>query len=297
MSHEDNFEGVKNEQGASASGRRWVGPFVLVFLALILGMALVAGWAYRTWVSDPTIADSMPLEVQVRIPQGMTLNAAADTLVAKKLLGDANLFLLGARLTGQDRGLRAGLYALKRGTSPQNLLSDLTTGRSVHVKFTIPEGLNVEEISVIVAGALEFSPEDFLAHADSIARLEIQDRQYMGSDTVFASYDSLIADKTAWVNRDPHWCEGYLAPDTYLFAEGTAAPRVAAHLIQTQAIRLNKARQQVSGKLSRQLSGHELLTLASIVEAEARRDDERAKISAVYSNRLLRLSCQKFVFF
>jgi UPF0755 protein len=280
----------ENKAESDNKGRHWLLNLGMVLLALLLGMALVAGWAYRTWESEPSVPEGMSLEVEVRIPKGMTLMAAADSLVAHNLLGNARIFLLGARLTGQDKGLRAGLYALKRGTSPRELLSDLTTGRSVHVKITIPEGLNTEEIAAIVSQAMGFPPEIFLVHADSLARSAIKDRMCMGSASAFASFDSLVRDKSAWVNREPHWCEGYLAPDTYLFAEGTKPSLVAAHLINTQVRRLEQAMAKTTGGLAPYLTMHDLLTLASIIEAEARRDDERAKISAVYTNRLLQNS-------
>nr|MEE4269552.1 endolytic transglycosylase MltG [Candidatus Krumholzibacteria bacterium] len=259
----------------------------LVGLALLLIILPLFGWF--TWTQPgPAGQPDTPGAVLVNIPQGMTLGAAADTLVARGLLADRHILLVGAKLTGQDRSLRSGLYRLHRGSSPRELLADLSSGRSVQIKVTIPEGLAATEVAEILAAGLGIEAEVVLAAADSLVRRRLESDPWPGARTMAARYDTILAAARASTPRDFRFCEGYLAPDTYLFGAGSSARQVAHHLVATQWARLDSLGQG-RGWPNRQADNpHALLTLASVVEAEARLDHERAAIAAVYSNRLAR---------
>ncbi|MCP4574337.1 MAG: endolytic transglycosylase MltG [bacterium] len=246
-------------------------------LAVAVATALASVWAWRHWTHGPD-AGGRPAQI-VRVPRGMTLAAAADTLVARRLLADRRYLLVGARLTGRGRSLRSGLYELDASLAPRDLLAILTSGRSMLVRVTIPEGLDAEETADIVVRETGCDRDRFLAAADSLAREAVATAGLMAPRTV-AAYDSLLAGESARVPRRLRWSEGYLAPDTYLFAADATAGELAAHLVATQSDRLDRL--VIDGEYGK----HALLTLASIVEAEARRADERTRIAAVYRNRL-----------
>jgi len=254
--------------------------------AFLLGLVIVLwGWSLWTGPGPNSTAEleSSPSTVLMRIPSGMTLSAASDSLVSSGLLKYPKVFLAGARLTGKGRALRAGLYDLPVGGSPRDLLIALITGSAVQVRVTIPEGLDAEEIAAVVSLELGFSPDDFLAAADSLVMTAAyQGLLLKGGESAAGDYDALLAVESARHPRHFRWCEGYLAPDTFHFTEGTNAAKAAHFLVSTQWARLDSSGTAKSLDLSRQ----EILTLASIVEAEARRDDERALIAAVYVNRL-----------
>jgi peptidoglycan lytic transglycosylase G len=270
-------------------------------LAVGLLICLVGWWLWTSpsAVPDPGGAGGKSGPVLLRIHPGMTLTAAADSLVANELLDNRSVLLLGARLTGQGRALRAGLFALDRGLSPRALLEDLTTGLSVQIRVTIQEGLAAPQVAELVAEALGFPAQDFLAVADSLARAAVIHERLMADfgsqpgsergeeERRAARLDSLLERVTDQKIRRVHWCEGYLAPDTYLFAEGTSPEFVARHLVEEQVRRLREA---VGDRSSGgpDLNPHQLLTLASLVESEARKDEERALVAAVYTNRLAR---------
>lgn len=251
-----------------------------------LGCLLVAiGW-WQWNRPGPEAQAGAPAAQLVRIHPGMTLTAAADTLVQRGLLRDARVLLLGARLTGQGRALRAGLFELHHARTPHELLLDLISGSAVQIRVTLPEGLSAEEMADRIGQALDFSPERFLAAADSIVRAEASAGGWLlGDAEVFARRDSLLAGLDPAGVRRLHWCEGYLAPDTYHFGEGTSAVLAASHLTARQLDRLERA---WNGRAAIDLSGHDLLTLASLVEAEARLEKERTLVAAVYANRLRR---------
>jgi UPF0755 protein len=211
----------------------------------------------------------------VRIDPGMSLRAAADTLAARGLLDEQRIFLIGARLTGRDRGLKAGLYEIARGLAPRDLLAALTTGPTVQVKVTVPEGYDAEEAAAVLAAALGFAAADFLAAADSLA---------------LAVWGPGVApaDDGTDLPRAFRPSEGLLAPDTYHFGEGTGAADAARHLIMVQRSRVDSVLSLPRPASTADLTPHQLVTLASIVEAEARLAEERRRIAAVYVNRLER---------
>lgn len=258
-------------------------------VAVLCGGAL-AIWSWRQWTGPGPggipVEELVPRVVRIRIAEGMSLRAAADTLAARGLLERPLILVAGARLTDQDRQLRAGLYELRPGLSPRDLLAALTRGPTVSVTVTIPEGLTAEEIATLVADSLGFAPEDFLAAADLAARREIIARKFLPDAEAAARYDSLLVQETLALGRPFHWCEGYLGPDTYNFAVGTEPKTVAGHVLVTQLDRLARVLEGPRSPALAGLSGHEILTLASIVEAEARRNDERPLIAAVFANRL-----------
>lgn len=266
----------------SRARKFWVGLGGLLLVAIIAGAAL-SWWGWRQWTGPgPDLQEA----VVVNIPSGMTLSAAADTLVARGVLRDRRVLLAGAKLTGQDRGLRAGLYQLPPGASPRELLDDLTSGLSVQVKVTIPEGLDAREIADIVAREMGFDAGRFLAIADSLVRVEGEKGHLDPTEGWTESQAQALREAAAIGGRDFFWCEGYLAPDTYLFGAGSEAHVVAGHLVQTQMDRMEKLEELASQGNDQIHTPHQLVTLASIVEAEARHDEERTQIAAVYTNRL-----------
>jgi len=260
--------------------------------AVLLGTAIVFwGWWLWTGPGPFPVADeeaaAASTTVMVRIPAGMTLTTAVDTLTTRGLLSRPWVLLAGAKLTGKTHALRAGLYELPFGASPRDLLQALTSGAVVMVKVTIPEGLTSDQIAELVSRQLGFSRDDFLAVADSLVMAAARGGPLLpGGASAVAVHDSLLAVESARHPRHFRWCEGHLAPDTFFFAEGTGAAQAAHFLVTTQRARLDSVMSAPGFLTDPVLAPQELLTLASIVEAEARLDDERPVIAAVYVNRL-----------
>lgn len=253
-------------------------------LLIAVASSLAAAVFWWSW-TRPASRNDLDAPVLIQVPPGMTLAAAADTLVSRGLLADRRVLLLGARLSGQARSLKAGLYALPPAQSPRDLLDALVSGSGVQHRVTIPEGLDALEVTDLVSRELAVDPARFLAVADSLVGVALAGGRVVGGRADGAHLDSLLAAETVARFGRLHRCEGYLAPDTYLFAAGTLASAVAAHLVETQLTRLAAASEAGRPGLPK---GHRLLVLASIVEAEARRDDEHGRIAAVYTNRLAR---------
>ena len=196
----------------------------------------------------------------VLVQRGQTLRQIADELQRVGLLRGTLTFHVLARLMRLDRSIKAGQYSLRLGTTVPALLRAFARGMSGLNLVTIPEGLTMSETSLLLSNHLGVPVTAF----DSLAR----DRGFL---------DSLRIEAPT--------LEGYLSPDSYEFLPGTS-PEVAFRTMvdRTQQALLRAAVGRDSLPLG--LSLYQLLTLASIVEAEAQMDDERPRIARVYLNRL-----------
>ena len=197
--------------------------------------------------------------VELDIPAGATFSQVVDSLSANGLVTSTTLFKAYARLRGADRSVRSGRYSLRPGSSWNRILGALTRGEVMTVPLTIPEGFRLAQIApriAEVAGVTTDSVHDYLANPELVDELEVP------GPTL----------------------EGYLFPDTYRFAAGT---RVGT-IVRTMADRYREAWSPERRERLRALDWTErdLMTLASIIQAEARQVQEMPVISGVYHRRL-----------
>jgi UPF0755 protein len=197
--------------------------------------------------------------VRVMVPPGATMRSAAESLSHAGVIGSPRLFRLYAKARRADRGIKAGTYLLAPDAGWGSILSSLRSGKGVVEVVTIPEGFRLAQTESVLVAKLKVPPESL--------RVAVSDTSLLRR--LGAPIETL---------------EGYLFPDTYFFPPGTSA-RTA---VQTMVRRFEQqwkpewtARLDTLG-----VTKHNVLTLASIVEREARRDEERAVIAAVYWNRL-----------
>ncbi|MBA3316938.1 MAG: endolytic transglycosylase MltG [Gemmatimonadales bacterium] len=197
---------------------------------------------------------------RVTLPPGTTFSAVTDTLAAHGVVGNRLWFKLLARLRGADRSVRAGVYQFTPGLSAWKVLDILKEGDEVTTRFTVPEGLTIPEVSALAEEKLGIP-------ADSV---------------VAAARDSAAA--TATLGFPVRSFEGFLRPETYSLRMGTTAPE----LVRVMAEGFNSAwKPEWDARLdSLDWTKAQLVTFASIVEGEARADDERETIAGVYHNRL-----------
>jgi UPF0755 protein len=228
--------------------------------ALTLAGAGLLLIALALWLAPPDEPPGEPPgRVQVFVPAGATFRSAADSLAAAGLVRSARLFSIYATLRGRDRTIHAGTYQLAHGQGWDALIDALHTGRGVLVSVTIPEGWLVRQMVPRIAEALELSRDSIEAATRDSATLA---RLSVPTPTL----------------------EGYLFPDTYVFALGTSARQVVAAMVQ----RFERAwRPEWDARLAALgRTRHEIVTLASIVEKEVRLAEELPVVAAVYWNRL-----------
>lgn len=194
---------------------------------------------------------------------GETIDEIAADLVGIGLLKSPFAFSILARLTRTDRQLKAGQYTFHKGDSVLSILTVFVRGMSGQNLITIPEGQTARDIARLLEVRLGTDPEDFLAAvADS----------------------GLVAEAGAPAGAT---LEGYLFPETYAFLP-TTPPTTIVRTMALKARHVLEAELARGGPIAVELTPHEILTLASIVEAEAMRSSERPRIAAVYLNRLRR---------
>lgn len=197
---------------------------------------------------------------RVNLPQGATFGAVTDSLRAHGVIDSPFWFKLLAKVRRVERSVQAGMYEFPSGTTPWNALTMLANGQRAALRFTVPEGLTIPEVAALAAERLGVSENSFVA----------------------AARDSEAASAQLGM-RVPSF-EGFLRPETYLLPADINARELVRVLAEGF-----KAEWQPSWNArldTLKMSRFALVTLASIVEGEARVDAERETIAGVYHNRL-----------
>ena len=218
--------------------------------------ALLAATAFAAFqLSAPRLPEGNAV---VKIPQGATFGDVVGILEAEQVIARPLLFTALARLRGLDRSVKAGTYRIRRGAPHRQVLEILAEGRVVTLPMTIPEGWTLDAMAARIAA---------VAGTDSATVAAV-----LGGES-----------HTKWELPGPG-LEGYLFPDTYRFAEGVAAERVVAAMVAGYRAYWTPERRALLAASG--LTERELVTLASIVQAEAARESEMSTIASVYHNRL-----------
>ncbi|HEX5132501.1 MAG TPA: endolytic transglycosylase MltG [Candidatus Krumholzibacteria bacterium] len=198
--------------------------------------------------------------VRITVGPGEGFKSVMHDLTAAHLVKRAWTFEFFTRVQGHDRHIKRGTYEFTVGSPPVDVLRALVHGDILAVRVTVPEGFTSWQI----AGAFRSVGVDSL---DMLAA--IHDPELLAALRVPVS--SL---------------EGYLFPDTYLVPYGSSAQDVVGQMLHRLSAEWTPGFARRANELN--LSRHQVLTLASIVEAEAQVAEERPKVSAVYHNRLAR---------
>ncbi|MEO8578976.1 MAG: endolytic transglycosylase MltG [Gemmatimonadales bacterium] len=197
--------------------------------------------------------------VRVIIPRGAHFAQATDSLSRAGLVGSPRAFRLYARITGGDRNIKPGTYLLKHGTPWSDIIGAMNGGHGLVNTVTIPEGFTVADIVPRLAKALKLPVDSVKAAVRDTALLARLD---LPNPTL----------------------EGYLFPDTYAFPVGTTARQAVREMVFAFERRWNP--DWDSSLVDLKINRNDLVTMASIVEREARVPEERPVIAAVYYNRL-----------
>lgn len=223
--------------------------------ALALGVLLFA-WLWNEIGGGGQVDGT---SARVVVPRGASLRVAAESLAAQGVIGSPRVFRLFARITGAETAIKPGTYQFASDAGYRDVLDALVTGRGLMATVVIPEGFDVRDIAPVLAKALRV-PED--------------------------SVRAAVTD-TAWqreLDIPVPSLEGYLFPATYTFAEGTTAREAVNAMVERF---LDVWKPEWNARLeAMRISRHDAVTMASIVEKEARKAEERPLISAVYWNRV-----------
>ena len=204
--------------------------------------------------------------VQIIIPLNSTSASIAESLSENRLIKSSFAFVLYTRLKGLDSRLKAGDYLFRSNQSTPEIINQLVAGKETYRKVTIPEGYNVKQIAELLSNEKIIAKEAFYSEINS------------GT----FDYDFLIEYPDV-----RNKMEGYLFPDTYYFGRELSPHSVVDLMLRRFAEKMQtlnyKQRAQKEG-----LTLHQALTIASMVEKEAKSAKERPIIAGVIENRLRR---------
>jgi UPF0755 protein len=196
---------------------------------------------------------------RVIIPRGSSFADAADSLSKANLVGWRKMFRVYARVTGGDRNIKPGTYLLRHGTPWKDIIGALHGGHGLVNTITIPEGYSISQITPLLAKTLKVPVDSVQAAVRDTALL-------------------------ARLDIPTPTLEGYLFPDTYAFPLGTTARQAVHEMVYDFERRWKPDWDAKASALK--INRNDLVTMASIVEKEARVPEERPVIAAVYYNRL-----------
>lgn len=238
--------------------------WMLIGLVVVLSALLAAATWYLLFRPQTDLAPGAP--VQVEIPVGSSTADIAAMLADAGVVRNANMFRLQARLTASDSELKAGIYDLTTGMHYDEVIVALSNGPEVqYVKVTIPEGFVIEQIAERFEQEAGVSAEEFVSLAKTGGALEFPDHPYLAS-----GYQGSL--------------EGYLFPKTYMVEKGAAARDVIESMLDQFDEEITQV--DTATPASRGIDLHELVTIASIIEREAKVSEERPLVSSVIYNRL-----------
>lgn len=227
------------------------GILVLFLIVLIIGIYSAI---------DKSCNDNITVEVKT----GMQTEQIAELLKNKGIINHDVYFRFLAKIKGLDKDLKVGQYVLRKNMSDSDIMNTFLNGpQTVLVTVTIPEGYTAEKI------------------ADLLDKKGIVDRDaFLQAAETYVPYDYME-------NDDPnvkYKMEGYLFPDTYKFTTNASAKDVIDIMAGQFDKKLNSDLRAQADAMD--ISIHKLVVLASLVEAEAKFDDDRPIIAQVFFNRL-----------
>ena len=223
----------------------------------------------------PTSFSKEPSQV-ITIKNGSYLRLISSQLKDKGLIRSQLFFKLYVKWKKVGNQLKAGSFLLNPNFSISTIVQHLTTknGNAALIKLTIPEGFSIDDISKRLE-SLGMSSASFFSHyAHGQA---IDDFREM-----FPFLNELVDVRTV---------EGYLFPDTYFFAKDVSSKVIVETMLrefQNKIIPIWEEDPGTEGSPKARFSFHEVLTLSSLIEKEARVQDEMVIISSVFCNRLKR---------
>jgi UPF0755 protein len=231
---------------------------LILALMVMVALGMVAWFEHRVEAPFGT-AGSPPIDVT--ISPGMTAGQVALALHEAGAIGAARDLDWWLRWTDQSAAIQAGEYRFDTPVSVREIAEIITSGRVRLYPLTVPEGSNRWQVAEAIAAAGFGTLEE--------ATAAIED-------------PGLVADLDAHATT----LEGYLFPETYLMPAGTSAREAVSVLVEAMRARWSPERAARAEALG--MSFREVMILASLIEAEAQVEDERAVISAVFHNRIAR---------
>lgn len=273
LARKNNKTERKRIDKAKKMRKKYKVPLVVFFLIFLVGVIAMSSFLSYTYLVDkyenPITAESIYIDpatkVKFRIDKGMSTKDIADSLFNLGLIENKTMYRFLSKFNGYDGQYKIGTYTLSGGLTYDEIMV-LLAGEPETVKVTFPEGFTTEQIAARLEANNVITAEEFLKAVE----------------TVDVSSYAFLTDVLG-KSRD-HRLDGYLFPDTYEFdVKANVEDVIYKMLNRFNELYLpayyNKAE-------SIGLSVDDVITLASIVEREAKLQSERPVIAGVFINRM-----------
>ena len=198
---------------------------------------------------------------KVSVITGSTLGEISKQLYEKKIISNEQMFRWAVQVMGKEKEIPVGTFQLVDTQSNYDIIKQLVYGSPELIKVRLLEGWSVKQIA---------------AHLNEVMGFELDEILDISKDYHFLKKHNIKASTI----------EGYLFPDTYLFFNGDTPTSVLDNVVSEYKNFWRDAFRDRARELN--MTEHEVVTLASIIEGEAIYDKERPTISGVYHNRLNR---------
>jgi UPF0755 protein len=245
-------------------------PLSILIVGLIIFGGAFEGWNYISSILQP--ASTNAKNISLNVQPGETSSQIGDNLQAKGVIRSAEAFNVMSRIRGLDTKLQAGVYTkINPSMSISQIIDTLQTGQPDEIQLVIPEGMRLEQIAAIAAASNlpDFNKAQFLAYTKDA-------KTFPDASKYPLLFNSVPAGSSM---------EGLLFPDTYDLAPTATALDVIDTMLSEMTTMITQNNLVAEAKQN-QMSLYQTLTLASIVEREAGKNDNKSKIASVYWNRL-----------
>lgn len=231
--------------------------YMLILVGILAGASAIFVPPYLSVSSNQDV-------VEVTVPKGASLNHVSNELYEKGVIKNKAWFKYKAKDAGVDRKIKPGTYTIPSNITLENIFALLEKGiPDEQMVLTIPEGFTLYQIAQRVSDLGFGTTEDFI---DATQRyFEKEGYDFPTKDLFFS-------------------LEGYLYPETYYFTERQSVDDIVRTL--AEPIKNIFTEEYKSRAKELDLSIHQVLTIASLIEREAVNDEERPMISGVIHNRL-----------
>ena len=252
------------------SGKIKLGTILIIFLLLIV-IAAICVYIWYNSSLKPVQKNSE--KIIITIAEGNGISGIAEQLEENGIIKNANVFKIYCKLN-EKMSMQAGKYELDKNMSVEQIIDILQKGNIVDetVTITFVEGKNIRWIAKTIAEKTNNTEEDVYTL--------LENEEYL--DSLIEEYwfiDEEIKNKNIYYSL-----EGYLYPDTYILTnKDEDVKTIFGKMLDKMSSVLEDYKDDIENS---NYSTHELLALASVVELEAKNEDDRDEVAGVFYNRL-----------
>lgn len=242
----------------------------IILLVVFTTVILALGVYYKVNMAGTSNSDTKKI---VNIEEG-TINDIAKTLKDNNLIKNVSIFKIYIKLTNKSN-LKAGTYELSENMGVEKIVKILEKGTKYNpneISITFKEGINIRKIATLISENTNNSYDDVIKKASDETFINTLINKYW-----FLTED--IKNKNIYYSL-----EGYLFPDTYRFNNReVTTEEIFTKMLDEMDKKLSKYKDKINKS---DLSIHEIITLASVVELEGAKATDRKGVAGVFYNRL-----------